>query len=230
MSRVYFHSLDGQSELRGSERAYAGWLTNNLGIAALDLQNNEAVLLRALRPAIREGRFLDLMLRVDGHRHQFVCPDGTEENAWTVILNTCVDMGSEALCLLARVHGQCEIHCFVEGEDRAWLAGVIQRGRDVGILRAKQGWEEVAAHLLRSAEYPVVMSYSVCDQFPNRKVVETNDEWDAWAARTTEEQWSLCMEKIREPGRHLRIGPNTLTTVGFGSGLNAFELIEKIQS
>ena len=36
MSRVYFHSKDGTAELRGSERAYAGCMCEDLMIAAVD--------------------------------------------------------------------------------------------------------------------------------------------------------------------------------------------------
>jgi hypothetical protein len=43
---------------------------------------------------------------------------------------------------LARLHGQCEVHGWVAGKNRAWLADIIETGRETAILRDDMGWRE----------------------------------------------------------------------------------------
>lgn len=78
---------------------------------------------RAVRTAFRVG---DLQLRL---------PTGSVE-AWLVGLNTALCIGNDALKLFARLHGQCEVHCWFEGrDDKDWLTGVIQHGLMAGLMR-----------------------------------------------------------------------------------------------
>jgi hypothetical protein len=110
-------------------------------------------------------------------------PDGTQVNVFETTLNTSVAMGSDPMRLLAKLHGQCEIHAYVEGPNRAWLADIIEQGIEDKILRVWQkdfygGWPAVVELLRSRDDEPVVTSYSVTEQFPNSYVARTYGSWE----------------------------------------------------
>lgn len=233
MSRVYFHSPSGEAELRGSERAHAGWLTSALGIAALnmseyDFQERMAKHLDAGYP-LRDLRSAETALRVG--RVEFVVSSG-RYSAWETLLNTCLVIGNEPLCFLTRMHAQCEIHAWVAGEDRAWLAGLIAEGRRIGLMREGQGWERVVDHLYSADDEPAVMSYSVCDQFPNKNaakweppLVDGEPNHDAWYDLDEEDRWRLAMAGVQG----MRFGPDSLRQP-FGHQKSVFDIRREIES
>lgn len=222
MSRVYFHTRDADTEdaeLRGSERAYAGVLCGDLCAAVLDIDSpplNSDARYRRLLPA---GAFpLDTQDRYAFMRHlrlyltstlsdgQIILP-GTDERmpAWELGLNTAIVLGGDALRLLAKLHAQCEIHAYIEGHNRAWLASVIDEGLATRILRPQMahspsGWESVATLLRAHDDSPIVLSYSVTDQFPNRYVAQwtaPSGNPDDWYDLPFAERWELAMTGLR---------------------------------
>lgn len=219
-------------ELRGSERAHAGWLTSALGIAALDLREETLRFIerdfagRTSRP----GSVADAETSLRVGSASFALPSG-RYSAWEVLLNTCLAIGSDPLCFMARMHAQCEIHAWVAGEDRWWLVEVIEAGRRAGLMRANQGWDSVQALLGLTDKEPVVMSYSVCDQFPSRGVAkweppigeDGEKNWDAWYDLDAGERWRLAMAGIEQ----MRFGPSTLRTP-FGHCKTAFDIRREI--
>ena len=109
---------------------------------------------------------------------------GVGLNTSNLELNTALAMGGRPLALAAKIHGWCEIHAWVDGPDRDWLAGIMGAGLESGMYRRglwhetaagaerkwwSQGWESVIELLRSRDDGPVVMSYSVCDSFPNRE-------------------------------------------------------------
>lgn len=123
---------------------------------------------------------LELFLKVQGLPMEVA---GIELHSSNIELNTALAIGSEPLALAAKIHGWCETHCWVEGSDRKWLADLIDAGLESGVYRrgiwyepapgaerewSSQGWESVTELLRSRDDGPVVLSYSVCDQFPNR--------------------------------------------------------------
>lgn len=154
-------------------------------------------------------------------------------NLFGAQLNTAYLLGSDPVKLMARLHGQCELHCYVEAENRRWLAEIIKRGLKTGIYRLDQGWESVISLLENGCNSPAVTSYSVCDQFPNRFAANFNppldedgeENWDAWYDLTLESQWDLSMQGMRnEPRRSLELNPKTWETFYFSHGWDAFKL------
>lgn len=124
----------------------------------------------------------DLCIEVAGHRlHSF-----------DIGFNTALACGSPSVQLAAKLYGWGEGHCFFEGEDRAWAADVIDEGLKYGVLRraiwyvdgvcdgpiawhperklSSQGWEGVQEFLRARDDEPVVLWYSVADEFPNRGI------------------------------------------------------------
>ena len=171
MSRIYFHSLSCESEVFGSERAFMGHLVSDMFLSALGVDSfdfppsNPHVLRTILDPAHYTAKHtgrefsdsLSTALRV-GMDSSILRVDGEAVNVFSATLNTAIVMGSDPIILSARLHGQCEIHTYVEGSNRRWLAGIIEQGRKSGIFRADSGWEDVIEHLRERDDEPVVTS------------------------------------------------------------------------
>lgn len=128
---------------------------------------------------------------------------GVDLHTTDVGLNTTLLAGSDLIRLAAKIDGWCEVHAWVEGGDRAWLADLIEQGLRAGIYRqglwmdnpdsgardkwAPMGWDQVVGLLRARDDEPAVMSYSVCDGFPNPDVAGWDPSIDAswrpdWAA------------------------------------------------
>lgn len=196
MSRVYFHSQHGDAELRGSERAHLGQIVDQItmGFLSSGLHDDVDRLLSLVPP----GHYLHKQdrhspgwlpqwrstfgtaLRV-GFDDDLFTWKGRPVDPFAIRLNTALKYGNDSIRLAARLHGQCEIHGYVEGVNRAWFASLITEGLHARILRdgfwfegtsgerkwSDQGWRHVVKLLLDRDDEPVVMSYSVCDGFPN---------------------------------------------------------------
>src|SRR5580765_4749066 len=135
MSRIYFHSQHGTAEVSGRERGQAGLLCHELMCVALGINGrfSEPDRYRKILPpdcyalTIRVREFFGSLRTwmLVGFGSAFHLPDGTQVNVFEATLNTAVAMGSDPIRLLAKLHGQCEIHAYVEGPNRAWLADII---------------------------------------------------------------------------------------------------------
>lgn len=248
MSRIYFHSPSRESEVRGSERALMGHYVGDLFLMALGVSDDDYppdrphVLRNILSPthyaAKETGRqfanLLSVALRV-GMDSEILMVDGKAVNVFSASLNTAIVIGSDPIILSARLHGQCEIHTYVEGANRGWLAGVIERGRKSGIFRSDSGWESVIEHLRERNDEPVVTSYSVCEQFPNAGVSgwkpdkvneEGEGDWDAYYDLPSEEQWRMGMEALRAKP-FMEMTPDNWRDYYFGDGETGFSLLAK---
>lgn len=233
MSAIYFTSPTDEAKLRGSERSYMGHIAGDALLTALtitdshnymsmeeDARQGVCNLLRVPESTYRFGRTFDpkhvhTTLIVAMSEEYFLMPTGEEMPVWTTGMNTVLSTGNDAMMLTARLHGQCEIHCYVEGPNRAWLADIIEQGRSTGLYRPEQGWEGVAEMLAKDDRDPVVCSYSVCDIFPSDECAidtqmwhpEVDDEtgdWlneEEWYNMPPERQWDLCMEGLRKTSK-----------------------------
>ena len=158
-------------------------------------------------------------------------PDGRDTDPFELALNTALLLGNDVVRLMARLHGQCEVHGWVDGPNRAWLASIIRDGRKSGILREKMGWEGVAELLEASADGEVVTSYSVTDTFPNPDLAgfpydETveNDPWAEMSELPEGEAWTRCMAALKARATGLEWRPDNWATIRFGDGLDAMSL------
>ena len=248
MSRIYFHSPSEDTEVRGSERAYGAYLINEMFVTALgvndyDYDSHPHTLRAIIAPdhyCLRESgkRFADT-LRTALHVHSFgptLVIDKQPVDTFAASLNTGILLGSDPLIAYARLHGQCEIHAYIEGRNRAWFAKILQRGLDTKLMRPDCGWEQTVEMLHKRKDEPVVTSYSVCDQFPNAEAagwkptrIEDGEAcWDDWYDISESEQWELGMKSLRaEPNRGLEIRPRGWNNFYFGEGWNGFTLAAK---
>jgi hypothetical protein len=247
MSRIYFHSEHGTAQLHGSERAYMSLLCGRLLVATmepLDLDwRDRGNPIRRLLPA---GHYLldyPAPLFVERFREWaavsfddpgFVYQDRQVSRS-SVALNTALVLGNDPMKLLARLHGQCEIHCYVEGPHRAWLAGIMQRGRASRLYRADQGWEAVIDLLQSRDDGPVVCSYSVTEGFPDRglvqdaglwqpAIVEGDEDWDAWYDLPAPDRWRLSLAALREARGGLELTPDTWADFYFNDDVTGLDL------
>lgn len=239
MSRIYFTTPDREAELLGSERAYMGQLAARTALAVIAPSTLNSGELMSLSDGIYE-------MPADGWRWEqswstwFSVGNGrlrvgdqlveTVDLALNTLLATC----SPSLALLARLHGACEIHAFIEADDASWFAGLIDDGRRENVLRAGSGWESVA-DLARAvadgAPGPIVTHYSVCESFPSEWIAgwtpprdaDGEENWDAWYDLPATERWALAEAGMRARLYDYRIAPDTLFG-GFASGASAFDL------
>lgn len=252
MSRIHFHSPSGTADIYGTERHYMGRLIDHLAFGVLVQSSPEEWIgptlpadcyLRGLMPPKVPSLgwlppFLD-QLKVwiaHGDRPHFVLPDGTRADAWQASLNTAMSIGSAPLRLYARLHAQCEIHCFVRGHNRAWLAHVVRQGVRDGLYRDLGGhlheshkgqWSRLAGFLEARDDEPVVCSYSVCESFPNAGVAEwePDDEQDdqSWYDLPAEERWDLAFAGLGRRDK-LELKPENFDVYRFGPGIDYLQL------
>lgn len=241
MSSITFQDQHGEVKLRGPERAWAGFVCKQLFETAFHApmfparKELEERLLQSLAKEQKVFRapahLQDLLLGITVYPCAVLTlPDGEKVPAIELILNTAMALGSDVVKFLARLDGQCEIHMWAEGEDRAWLADLIVQGRADGVLRPNMGWESVASFLRARQYVPVVCSYSVTASFPNPGVLglTTEEEEERFFKRAPGSQWELCMTGLRTvQGRLLQISPSTLAR-RFGAGMDAFEFLERL--
>jgi len=148
---------------------------------------------------------------------------------FATILNTAMAAGNDVIKLAARIHGQCEIHCWVTGKNRDWLADIIEKGLDINLLRQNEGWSSVVDFLRINNQEPVVCSYSVCEDFPGPHVVKDLSkipnydklDSDAFYELDTEKQWALALEGLNPV---LEITPDNWDDYYFGDGTTLFNI------
>ncbi|MGW0578324.1 hypothetical protein ACWD25_20665 [Streptomyces sp. NPDC002920] len=237
MSRIYFHSPTRDAELRGSERRWMSGLVEDLtiGILRLDDATRFDRLLSLVGPghyvarhADREGPGAPIttayrlgFFHDDSHTTPLMQHRGRRIDTFSLTLNTAMLLGNEQVRLAGRLHGQCELHAWVEGPNRAWLADVMQAGVDSGIYRRRlpyrdgprgelkwsdQGWDDVVALLRERDDEPVVTSFSVTDQFPNPG--PDGQYGDDWHDLDAAEQWRIGMAWLRQAPGNLELGPD----------------------
>jgi hypothetical protein len=242
MSAIYFHGEHDTVSVRGSERAYMGVLTGDILVAAIgDLDYARDWLPPMLPPDCYGLRGTTSNLRLylrSGYDSVFIV-DGESIPTWLVALNTAWVIGGDPMRLLARLHGQCEIHCWVEGVNRQWLAGIVRRGLASGLYRSGQGWEQVADFLEDSADGPIVCSFSVCDPFPDFDCLPADhplrlseddheDVYDAYC--DLPDKWTPCMAGLRAADPTLELRPDTWEDYRFAGGHSMFSLREKMRA
>lgn len=252
MSRIYFHSEHGEAEVSGCERALFGCYCSDALLGALGLnrypdkglaESIERLLVspRADYVRLNPAQYLATFLSVASGGEVFDLGERGQVTVFAVALNTLLATASDSMALAARIHGQCELHCYVEGPNRDWLARLISNGRSAGIFRRDMGWEAVAELLASRDDGPVVLSYSVCVSFPDRIVTEweppppsAEDDDDgeradeAWAALPDDERWRLSMDglRARRGGAELRPDQWAWPDYYFEKPVNAFHVAE----
>lgn len=243
MSRLYFHSPSGDAEVMGSERHYMSRIVSGTLAESLQLDGTSEPPLRAL---IEKGSYVhsysgrafnESVRTIVNILDDLFEVEGKLIETFALALNTAYVSGSDVIRLCARIHAQCESHCYIEGPNRKWFADIIEQGRKCFILRANQGWEDVVHLLVSRDDEPVVMSFSVCESFPNRYLstweapeIDEDDEDapdinDLWDDLGGAERWKYSMEGLRKKHK-LEIKPDDWDSYFFMHGWNGYQLLE----
>jgi hypothetical protein len=115
MSKIYFRTPTEEAKLSGAERHYMGITRDNYDVKR---NHRSSEFVKFLNTSLRVGIDRESPLQhFDGEK--FV-----DFPLFSAILNTTLAIGSDPLKLYARLHGQCEVHTFVEGKNRNWLADI----------------------------------------------------------------------------------------------------------
>lgn len=250
MSTIYFRTEhEGIAEVRGPERAYADSLTRNIAASVIwepfsgcidpvaryfpfDWQTSmpsywsyekkmTCYLSTGFRPGVKPLQIGDKTI-----------------SGMSLLANTSLRLGSDAVKLLVRLHMSCEVHTWVDGPNRLWLAEIVEAGRKSGVLRSDMGWEKVVELLCKRDDQPVVTSYSVSDGFPNVSVAdwvppegfegEPSDYF--WWELSHADRWRLCMAGLRaqeaaDPdGMWLELKPSNWNNYCYGADLTLMDL------
>lgn len=236
MSRIYFHSPSGTAEVSGRERARFGVTCGDVALALLGVKFHNDPIQRLLPPGhyLQGAGFNPTSFETwfsVGDNRGLVLPDGRTANPFTVALNTVAVVGDDVLRFMARVHGQCELHGYIEGPNRGWFADLIDDGREDKLLRAEMGWEATASLLRQRDDEPVVTSYSVCQSFPNPGIAGWTDDQDGdgFYELPRDEQWSRALAGLRASQDGLEWKPDRWASFRFGDGITAMELREIVQ-
>lgn len=251
MSYIYFHSPEGRAKVRGSERLYMAHLTSRLLVATLSMSETRGEGFGDIIDFIPKGHYLLDCYRECGNNlynptflDRFKTwihaeSDGIFEvsvfkaSVFETKLNTAYVLANDVIKLMSRLHGQCELHCYVEAKNRKWLSGIITKGLKGSILRNNQGWKSVIQLLESGSQTPVVCSYSVSYGFPNTYVagvVSPGEYMDdsresAWYDLSEVERWDLAIQGIRSENG-LELKPEGWEDFYFGYGWDAFKVNE----
>lgn len=259
MSSIAFHSKEETVRAAGCERASMSCLVTSFGRCMASLVDRtylgrERDRLRFVIAELTGRRdpiqdhMLDLSLEVLLSSFRGVLyVEGEEWSPWHLCINSMLEFGSDTMRLMARIHAQCEVHGYVEGRNRGWIASLIQRALDNGLLRPDKfgydGWDEVMRLLRSRADGPVVMSYSVTDTFPSypHRVSCTCDEAypcegcqarEDWEELAYEERWRTSLKVLRERNKdngYLEMKPEDWSEVRFNDGRTTRDLDYAIQ-
>lgn len=199
MGAITFESKERSVKVSGSERFYAGYVTERLTSAFLDIEGNKELLLKAV-PASHHLRSMEINSHQWAknfelalyHGNLKLNINGKNFNGFNLALNTASAVGDDAVKMLARIHAQCEIHGFVSGKNRQWMANIIDNAA-IEVFRPNSGWVEVVELLRESEDGPVVMSYSVTEDFLSTIGYE-------WVSDTFSKQDVADEEAVNENG------------------------------
>ena len=144
MSRIYFHSRDdGDIEISGRERAFLANALNRFAFGCIgdgmltSFQGSSPTILKIVEDDCylhnyAKDRYFNNMFEtwLSVGTEDFIHPFNRNKKIehFSVVLNTALEAGNDVVKLMARIHGQCEIHCFVRKENIEWFADLLQKG------------------------------------------------------------------------------------------------------
>jgi hypothetical protein len=171
--------------------------------------------------ALRRNMDLDLKLRWDDDIKIYDEVLKEWSTPWLYFLNFAMRVGNPLIHIMARLHGQCEIHAYIKKNNFSWFKDIIQEGLDKKILRDKirvgkkeysTGWTELIEMLETTEGNEIVTSFTVCEEFPmiylglDDEESKLDMEWDVL--------WGLAWEHISKDGL-LEICPEQLNDFYF---------------
>jgi hypothetical protein len=247
MSSLAFTTPTTETHLRGWEYAWIRHLSRGPGRAAWDL-NYDSVMtlldlatnadyLNVMREQVKKGVTSSMELVSAVNTFLAVTDMQIEVAGFTLHsmdleVNTALAAGSDPIRLAAKLAGWGEIHAWVDGPDRAWLADVIEEGLTHRIYRREltrmddtkphpSGWDDVMAMLRANDTEPVVTSYSGSDGWLEPLPGTDADEW---YELPLESRWELGMEYLASKP-YLQITPESLGGQWFDRAVTVWDVM-----
>lgn len=252
MSSLGFLTRDAEARVSDRERQKLVGLLDDLAWRAIERdcdpreENGFSLLRQALTlPGWVAGhtgteftRMLQLVLH--GSQGQVRTPTGMVGSVLDVHVATVITLYPDLVTLAVRLACQAEVNGWIDGPDRAWLADLIDKGRQAdyppevastytagvplfadepSVNGHYDGWAGVAAMLRADDKQPVVLESSVTGGFPSQiwagQEGQDRGEFRAWWNNATPEQrWAASVRGLREETETaspaLRIAPGTL--------------------
>lgn len=241
MSRIYFESEYETTHISGSERAHMNILVFDIGLIPLipltdRLTIDPPNILKVIpNECYLHNLYIDLpnefkhafktWFRVAVGENNRLIIDNQKNDMFGIALNTSIVMGSSQIKLFALINGLCELHGYIEGHNRKWIASIIKQGLNSSMYRKGMGWDKLIDMLESNDHMPVVMSYSVCEGFPNMHVAGYENE-DEWYGLSEHDQWKYSMTELRKNSKWLEIKPDNFDNYYFDTGMNSFDVYE----
>jgi hypothetical protein len=216
MSRIYFHTKNHPDvEVSGREAHLLHYLDKQIGIGLLYTK---------LSGYSFEEIPFNTWIKIKGHEHELLkCHLNSEEvsdiiltlevsmfndssyikykdnwlKSWAWFLSMNSIYGSDVMKLIGQMSAQMEIYAHVRRENFQWFTDLIKKGLEQQILREGMGWNDVIQICDLTDVDLMVMSYSVCEGFPNAGLVGLDP--DVFYDLLPNEQWDLCTENL-DPG------------------------------
>ena len=219
--------------IAGCERASMGVTITSLFTSYICVENHKDVLLSKLPKDhyihdIDDIRMDTLTRALSGFGiDKYI---GHKTRSFGMQLNTAYKLGSDPIKLFARLHGQCEIHCYFNLDDADFICNIIQQGLDIGLYRYDLGWEKLLTgiqSIKNNKNYRhVVCSFSVTESFPNDSVAGYDEE--KYYKLSYKKQWNIAIsELVKEKG--LCISPNNWEDFYFDYNETIFDLIRPLE-
>lgn len=172
-------------------------------------------------------RTKDDTLEVKGIRHVFNCLIDTmfkdtyviytkgetakqREDRFQTTLNTILLIGSNPMKLIAKIHAQCQMGCYIPLESVSFVCKTIEEGIASGLMLSDRlDWLRISA-FLKKATSPIILSFSVSSVLSYYK-----GEYDEECDISFDGLYSLVSKRP-----YLRIDEKALTYQGgyFGKG------------
>lgn len=263
MSRLYFTTEDTEVEVKGWEYHWLRGLADEISSGFLGLRydaegwipliNKNHYMGRDRQVGPAWGMSFETALHADGGGGESLLVwNGHAINGWHLMLNTAVVMGGDAVKLGVRLGSQAEIHAWIDGPDRAWVADIIDRAVTSGVFREglrrqvtpgrnmvtdtadperfslePAGWDKVTELLRSDDKAPVVTWYSISESFPDNGMTDMG--YEDWEDLPSPERWRLGMESLRggywsQRYTGLQIKPDDWNDFRFGHKLTVMDL------
>jgi hypothetical protein len=239
----------------GADRAHFSFLAERMFVGLFDMDdphNWEKIAPHVITDAYTDKRTA-LLNDIKGHfsARPALHIDGKPIDLFVAKLNTALSYGSDAMKLAARLHGQSELHCWVAGKNRVWLADIIENAPTtifrVDVATGESYWKPIIESLRETDEGDAVFSYSVGSSFPlveyDKKFLDSLSEMDdedeeiereaiyySWAEKPYTERWDDTIDEFKEQTKTqmLELTPDNWDSYYFGRGPDALNILEKL--
>jgi len=169
-------------------------------------------------------------------------------------VNTVLATGSDAMKMATMFYAKCSTGAYVRGENRAWMANIIEDD-NAALFRPGHGWEEVVTMLRKSTEETVFFSFDGSgdggnwdatlewidkevaargmdpEDWETEKFIDTELR-DIWESMEADKQWEIVEAwMVKNADKTKEISPELFSAgPSYGDGMDAGKLMEILKA